>query len=122
VDDPYKYPFERLEAYRVALSLMVVIGRITNQLPRGHGDIRDQTRRSARSAHLNIAEAVGSLKPGTKASRFETARASAFECAACLREIGLSGLAEPADLNEAHTLLHRLTLMLTRLITYWSQR
>jgi four helix bundle protein len=117
--DPYQFPFERLDVYRVAMELMGIVAKITEQLPKGNGDLRFHITRSARSIHLNIAEACGSRKAGVKANRYETARGSAAECASGLREVRMFGLAERRLINEADNRLHRLGLMLTRLIEYW---
>jgi four helix bundle protein len=117
--EPEKFPFEELDAHKVAMQLMAVVARIAAALPRGYGDLRSHLKSSARSVHLNIAEGSGSEEPGTKASRYGDARGSANECASALREARILGLAERRLLNEADNYLHRLGMMLTRLIQYW---
>jgi four helix bundle protein len=117
--DPERFPFEELDAHKVAMQLMEVVTRIADRLPRGNSDLRAHLVTSARSIHLNIAEGSGSEEPGTKASRYGSARGSANECASGLREVRMFRLADPRLLNQADNYLHRLGMMLTRLIQYW---
>ncbi len=117
-----EYPFEKLDAYRVAMQLMDVARQISVRLPSGYADLRDHLLRSARSIHLNIAEGSGHRSPGNKAQRYDSARASANECASAIREIRLFGLVERRLLDRADSLLHRLTIMLTRLVERWRAR
>ena len=119
--DNIEYPFEKLDAYGVAMQLMVVVREIANTLPPGFSDLRDHLVRSARSVHLNTAEGSGHLRPGNKAQRY-SARASANECAFALREIRLFDLADQALVAKADALLQRLSTMLTRLVEYWTRR
>jgi four helix bundle protein len=116
------FEFEKLEVYRLAIDLMVVIARVLRQLPRGYGDLGDHLHRSGRSIHLNIAEGSGKYSGRAKAQRYGTARASANECAAAIEEARLFDLADRKSLDEARDLLNRICGMLTRLIIRWEQR
>jgi four helix bundle protein len=48
------------------------------------GDVRDQLDRASTSIALNIAEGNGQFSPKDRCKFFDTARASALECAAAL--------------------------------------
>lgn len=117
-----EYPFEKLDAHRVAMQMMRVVREIAWQLPVGYADLRHQLLRSARSVHLNIAEGSAHKRPGNKVQRYDGARASAAECASAIREIRLFDLVRRPLLDRADGYLHRLGSMLTRLIEYWDAR
>jgi four helix bundle protein len=117
--DAEEYPFETLDAHKVAMQLMEVVTTIVGELPRGNSDLGAHLKSSARSIHLNIAEGSGSEEPGTKAARYGSARGSANECASAMREIRMLRLADRPLINQADNYLHRLGMMLTRLIQHW---
>lgn len=116
----YRFPFERLEVHRLALELMPLIRDIIASLPRGYGDLKQQMHRSARSIHLNTAEGSGRRKPGNKANRYDTARASANECASAVTEARLLGIGDKEKLKEADARLRQIAAMLTGLINRWT--
>ncbi len=117
--DPKRYPFEEPDAHKVAMQLMEVVVTIVAGLPRGFGDLGAHLQSSARSIHLNIAEGSGSEEPGSKAARYSSARGSANECASGMREVRMLRLADRPLINQADNYLHRLGMMLTRLIQHW---
>ena len=116
----YRFPFERLEVHRLALELMPLIREILASLPRGYGDLKHQMHRSARSVHLNTAEGSGRRKPGHKVSRYDTARASANECASAIAEAKMLGIGDQRKLGEADARLRQIAAMLTGLINRWT--
>jgi four helix bundle protein len=116
----YVFPFERLEVHRLALELMPVIRAVTDSFPRGYGDLKDHIHRSGRSIHLNIAEGSGRRRPGNKVSRYDTARASANECASGIAEALAAGIGDRKLLEEADARLRQIAAMLTGLINRWS--
>lgn len=118
--DRFQFPFEKLEVHRLALELMPVIRSILTSLPRGYGDLKHHMHRSARSIHLNIAEGSGKRQPGHKASRYDTARASANECASSIAEARILQIGDQTLLTGADARLRRITAMLTGLINRWS--
>lgn len=117
--DDSEFPFERLEVFQLAMQLAPIIQAIVSRLPPGYGDLRDHIRRSERSIRLNISEGSGKRPARMKAARYDTARASANECAAAIAEVRLFRLADERQINEADALLRRITRMLTRLIQRW---
>ena len=100
------FPFERLDAFRLALSVNRWIRSQT--WPRGCAHLRDQAVRAADSMTLNIAE--GACRGGPAAlNHFRIARGSAGEAAAALMV---------HDLPEATTRIHelrRVAAMLSKL-------
>ena len=116
----YRFPFEQLEVHRLALELMPLIRDILASLPRGYGDLKHQMHRSARSIHLNTAEGSGRRKPGHKVNRYDTARASANECASAIAEARMLGIGDRKKLEEADARLRQIAAMLTGLINRWT--
>lgn len=88
--DESEFPFERLEVFQLAMQLAPIIQAIVRRLPPGFGDLRDHIRRSERSIRLNISEGSGKRPARMKAARYDTARASANECAAASQKLGYS--------------------------------
>ncbi len=114
-----RFEFEKLQVHARSLDLLGLVREVCAQLPRGCADLRDQALRSARSVHLNIAEGAGKYRPGAKAERYVTARASANECAAALTEIRLFDLADRKKVDEALVMADRVCAMLTALLRRW---
>lgn len=113
------FPFEKLEVYQLAVRLAGVVREILEQIPPGHSDLCNHLGRSERSIRLNTAEGSGRRPAAQKVHRYDTARASANECAAALAEVRVFELAERRLVDEADALLRRITKMLTRLIQRW---
>ena len=95
------FPAQRLHAYRAALDALVAFVPLAEGWPRGWADLRDQGKRAATSAVLNVAEGA-SLPPGgrAKARHFAIALGSLGEVAAVLDAAAALKLGDPARLAE----------------------
>jgi four helix bundle protein len=51
--------FSKLDVYRVAIQLNVLIDKVVEDLPRGRSYLADQLQRAGSSIPLNIAEGAG---------------------------------------------------------------
>ena len=107
---------ERLDAYRVSLSLYRAIERIADSLPRGHADLKDQMRRSAGATVRNIAEAASRSHPKDRCARFSVARGECAETIASAEMAHAIGLADDAEFAYVHQLGARIAAMLVGLI------
>ena len=76
--------FQRLDVYRCALEFVAIATQISEKVPRGHAELKDQLRRAAISVPLNIAEGAGRVSKADGARHYAIARGSAMECAAVL--------------------------------------
>jgi len=105
-------PFEKLDAYQVAIQLTDLIGALPCR--RGCAHPLDQLKRAAISIALNIAEACG--RQGADRKRFfGIAKGSALESAAALRILlALNGVKQD-DYQTARSYCERLYAMLIRL-------
>ncbi|MGH7282634.1 MAG: four helix bundle protein [Polyangiaceae bacterium] len=104
-------PHHRLEAYRVALTLLGAVRDA--QIRDAH--LRDQAMRAAKSAALNIAEANGRTSRADRARVFAIARGEAMEAAAALEIASLSGDANASAFESALPIASRLFALLTGL-------
>jgi four helix bundle protein len=105
-------PFERLDAFNVALELLELVAG--TEVGRGHADLYDQLKRAASSVVLNCAEGCG--KDGAERKRYFTiARASVLESAACLRALVTFSAITRFVHDKGRELCRRLYAMLTRL-------
>ena len=77
------FDHEKLEVYREAIALIAWLSELLDTLGRV-GDVRDQLDRASTSIALNIAEGNGKFSPKDRCKFFDTAHASALECAAGL--------------------------------------
>ena len=107
--------FERLDVYRRAIEFLALAVRVTERMPRGQADLRDQLRRASTSIPLNIAEASGKTGAADRARFHAIARGSALECAAILDVLVLVGAAAPGDVETGKTLLSRVVAMLSKM-------
>ena len=77
------FDHEKLEVYRESIALIAWLSELLETLGRV-GDVRDQLDRASTSIALNIAEGNGKFSPKDRCKFFDTAHASALECAAGL--------------------------------------
>jgi four helix bundle protein len=109
------FGFQRLDAYRTAITFLSTSSRILQRVPRGHRDLKDQLRRAALSIPLNVAE--GSGRVNRDAGQFySVARGSALECAAILDALEALELLDGSVLHEPRQLLVRVVSMLSGLV------
>ena len=111
----YAFDHEKLDVYRLSLQFIGWSQRLLKVIPGSCRNSRSQLIRSSDSIPLNIAEASGK-RPGLDRKRyFETARASATECAATLDVLVARGARTEDEVQEGKLLLHRIVSILTRL-------
>ena len=115
------FDHEKLDAYQVAIELVVLIDEIIERLPRGRAYLADQLQRAGTSIPLNIAEGAGNSSVKEFSRFLDYAIRSGFECIGCAdialenefiqepchREIGLT-------VNEIIAMLDGLQKSLTR--------
>jgi four helix bundle protein len=77
------FDHEKLEVYREAIALIAWLSALLETLGRV-GDVRDQLDRASTSIALHIAEGNGKFSTKDRCKFFDTAHASALECAAGL--------------------------------------
>ena len=115
-DPQASFGFDRLDAYRVAVTFAELSHLLARRLPRTKGQLGDQLERATESFVLRIAEATGcELKSADQRRHFRAAPGSAMECAAILDICPIRSIGTPAPLHEGRVLLLRLVRMLSRL-------
>ena len=76
------FDHEKLDVYRAAIELVVLINSVVGNFPRGTAHLVDQVQRAGTSVPLNIAEGAGEYSSNEKSRFYRMARRSATECAA----------------------------------------
>ena len=100
------FPFERLDAYQLAVSVNRRIARLS--WPSGRSHLRDQALRAADSAVLNLAEGwERGRHTRVGKNHFRIAKGSAGEAFACIDLVGLDD-AIAADLQRLGAMLAKL--------------
>lgn len=110
-----QFDHERLDAYQVALDLVVVIDKIVEDLPRGRGYLADQLQRAGTSVPLNIAEGAGEYSASEKGRFYRMAKRSATECAGIFEICKRLQLIEEVQYFKGRELLIRIVAMLTKM-------
>ena len=59
--------FQKLDVYQRSIEFLVFARRLLVRIPKGHGDLVDQLRRSAQSIPQNVAEGAGKTTRADKA-------------------------------------------------------
>jgi len=77
--------------------------------------VKDHLERASVSVVLNIAEGNGKSSIKDRCRFFEIARASAFECAACLDVLSVKKLLDSEIVDEGKEQLHKIISMLIKL-------
>jgi len=105
----------RLDAYRCALELYRLVGRIVACFPRGEAEFKGQMKRAARSVPFNIGEGVGK-RGRARAAAYEVALGEAKELIVALDCVEIDGLAPIDEVVAGQDLADRMAAMLTRMI------
>ena len=110
------FAHERLDAYWIAQEMATACVHVTDALPRGFADMRNQARRSALATVRHIAEGASRTSPADKSARFTVARGEVAELDATLASAQMLDLAPQTELRAARLLTRRVGAMLTGLI------
>lgn len=108
--------FQKLDVYQRSIEFLVYARRLLVRIPKGHGDLVDQLRRSAQSIPQNVAEGAGKTTPADKAKHYTIARGSAMECAAILDVMKIQQTIKPQRYDRGVDLLTSVVAMLTKMI------
>jgi four helix bundle protein len=108
--------FQKLDVYQAAIEFLALALEIIRKLPRGHADLADQLKRSARSTPQNIAEGAGRSSRADKAKHYTIARGEAMESASTLDVLNVSHLIDPENYTRGIELLERVVSMLTKML------
>ena len=115
------FDHEKLEVYREAIALIAWLSALLETLGRV-GDVRDQLDRASTSIALNIAEGNGKFSPKDRCKFFDTAHASALECAAGLDILVAKGKVTPDQIRPGKERLQGIVRMLMGLLKRNSTR
>jgi four helix bundle protein len=110
-----EFDHEKLDVYRAAIELIILIDGVVENLPRGRAYLADQVQRAGSSIPLNIAEGAGEYSSSEKCRFYRMAKRSTTECAAifdvCLR----LKLIEESKYLQIRQLLVRIVSMLIKM-------
>ena len=109
------FDHEKLDAYQVAIELILLIDTIIPHFPRGRAYLIDQLQRAGASVPLNIAEGAGEYSGQEKVRFYRMAKRSATECASIFDISRRLKLIEPMQYEKGRELLLRLVSMLTKM-------
>jgi len=106
---------ERLDVYRVAVTLDQLVTAMAKRSGRGHAWLWDQAQRASGSVALNVGEACG-REGADRARHFRIACGSALETDVALTLLAHRGACAGDQRREARALTVRVVSMLKRLI------
>jgi len=109
------FDHEKLDVYKAAIQLIVLIDKIIDHLPRGKSYLADQLQRAGSSVPLNIAEGAGEYSSNEKARFYRMAKRSATECAGIVDVCRHLQLIEEKQYTEIRQLLLRIVSMLIKM-------
>ncbi len=110
--DDNRFPFQNLDAYRLARALA---GRVHSAAIRD-AELRDQANRAAKSAFLNLCEGLPSDRPGVRLKFFDQADGSLHEAVAAVDLAEAIGAVSAAHSAEIHAEALRLRAVLRGLM------
>ena len=109
------FDHEKLDVYKAAIKLIVLLDKIIEHLPRGKSYLADQLQRAGSSVPLNIAEGAGEYSGNEKSRFYRMAKRSATECAGILDVCRSLQLIEEQQYTEVRQLLLRIVSMLIKM-------
>ena len=107
--------YEKLDVYRVAMKLALLVDKTTEGIPSYRAYLIDQMRRSSASVVLNIAEGAGEHSPAEKHRFYRMAKRSATECASTVELCWHLKLVGEEQYLLVRSQVIRVVAMLTRL-------
>lgn len=110
-----EFDHEKLDVYRAAIELVVLIDNVVEQFPRGRAYLADQLHRAGTSVPLNIAEGAGEYSGSEKNRFYRMAKRSATECAAIFDVCKRLKLIEEMNYLKVRELLVRIVSMLIKM-------
>lgn len=110
-----RFEFKKLVVYQVALKFFAWAMEVSERMPKSSVVLVDQFTRAALSIVLNIAEGAGLWRPGNKRKHYAYARGSAFEAAAMLDVLKMTGAINQEEFDEREEQLAEAGARLTRL-------
>lgn len=111
-----QFDHEKLDVYRAAIDLVVLIDTVVEHLPRGRAYLADQLQRAGTSVPLNIAEGAGEYSKSEKERFYRMARRSATECAAIFDVCNRLNLIEDMRYVKGREVLLRIVAMLAKMV------
>jgi len=109
------FDHEKLDVYKAAIKVVVLIEEVVNQFPRGRAYLADQLQRAGTSIPLNIAEGAGEYASSEKIRFYRMARRSATECASIFDICQQLRIINEEQLQISRELLLRIVAMLTKM-------
>jgi four helix bundle protein len=109
------FDHEKLDVYKLAIELVVLIDEIVEHLPRGRAYLVDQLQRAGTSVPFNIAEGAGEYSSNEKARFYRMAKRSATECASILDVCLHLKLTDEELYKKGREPLIRIVAMLTKM-------
>lgn len=110
-----QFDHEKLDVYRAAIELVVLIDNVVENFPRGRAYLADQVQRAGTSVPLNIAEGAGEYSSNEKNRFYRMAKRSATECAAIFDVCLHLKLIEESKYIQIRQLLIRIVSMLIKM-------
>ncbi len=107
----YIFDHEKLTVYKQSISFIAWLSSLLSSL-KSERNIKDQLDRASISISLNIAEGNAKFSSKDRYRYFETAVASAMECAAGLDILVAKKQKAEADIREEKMLIHSIVSML----------
>jgi four helix bundle protein len=115
------FDHEKLQVYREAIALIVWLSELLETLGRV-GDVRDQLDCASTSIAPNLGEGNGKFSPKDRCKFFDTAHASALECAAGLDILVAKGKVTPDQIRPGKERLQGIVRMVIGLLKRNSTR
>lgn len=112
---PPRFDHERLNIYQSSLTFVAWASEILVRVPRSSA-VHNQLDRASTSIPLNIAEGNGKFTAADRCRYIDTARGSAFECAACLDVLVAKKVVAESDVAAGKDRLVEIVAMLVGLI------
>jgi len=108
--------FQRLEVYQRAIEFLALVYELADELPKGHGERRDQLVRAAEAVVRNIAEGAGRWSKADSAKHYKISRGEAMECASSLDIMKLRNIVDDQRHETGLSLLQSIVSMLTKML------
>jgi four helix bundle protein len=111
----FRFAHHRLDAYALAVEVVVETRRLVDGIPRGHRALADQALRAASSTVLLIAEGANRRTAADKRHRYSLARGECGEVAAAIEVAVALGFVGAAEASTVLDRAGRVCAMLLRL-------